>query len=406
MTAWTGAGALLRAHDLQTDRLLARRARETAQEMQRMEDDYRRIMRGLGYNVMIVPAGEDPAALRARGHPEGSFPFEYVERLARGGIETLNHLLPALQKRVAWPEHGIEIILSGTPGQVPIVHLVHFLTPDGAAYRNPIMQTIPPGELVLGHGVAQALGLRPGDETVLMGDRFRVRAVNPAEGSTDDIAVWTHLDWVQERLGRPDRINLILALECVCEADSLGRIVEEVGGLIPGVDVLEFSSRVRARALARNRAAEARETALEAERRHRQEVAESQERFAAVMAPLVVVASAAWMVFLFLGNARERVVEIGVLRAVGVREGTILAVFLFKSLAMGLAGAVAGFFSGHALGALWAGLNPISGDFLELLHLPDLWTSAIAAPALCVLAAWAPALWAVRRDPARILSEG
>ncbi len=405
MTAWVGADALLRAHDLQTDRLLVARARTTQREMQRMEDDYRRIMRDLGYNVMIVAGGQDLAALRAQGHPDVTMPFDYVERLAQGGIETLNHLLPVLQQRVEWPEHGVSILLSGTPGQIPVSHLTQFLTADGRAYRNPIMPAVPPGELVLGHHVARTLGLHPGDHTELMGSRFRVRAVNPAEGTSDDIAVWCDLDWMQATLGLPGRINLILALECVCHADSLGAITAEVDALLPDVQVLEFSSRVRARALARNRAEQAHRTAMAAELDHRREVAAAHRRFAAVLAPLVVAAATAWLCFLFIGNVRERVQEIGVLRAIGVTESDILILFAVKSLLLGGGGTLAGFLAGHALGALWAGLPVFSRAFFELLQGRLLLVGLPAALALCVLAVWLPALWAIRRDPARILCE-
>ncbi len=406
MTAWIGAPVLLRAHNRQTDIIMTERARATQEEMHRMEDDYRLIMRDLGYNVMIVSEDQDLSRLRSLGHPEVTMPFEYVERLGTGGIETLNHLLPVLQERVQWPEHDLEIILSGTPGQIPVSHRLRFLTPDGSAYRNPIMESIPKGELVLGHNVAQRLGLNAGDETVLMGDIFRIRAVNRAEGTSDDIAVWCHLDWMQQQLDMPGRINLILALECICEADALGRITADVNRILPEVQVMEFSSLVKARALARNRAADAHRTAMDAEREHRREVAEAYRRFTSIMSPLIVLVAAAWLVFLFLGNVRERTMEIGVLRAIGVGEHTILCVFLFKSLIMGLIGALLGFFAGHALGAWWVEMNLFSREFVDLIHFRTLWIALVAAPALCMLAAWFPAVRAIRRDPARILCEG
>jgi len=405
MMAWIGSDALLRAHDLRTRTLLDERARTTQREMQRMEDDYRRIMRQLGHNVMIVAADQELAALRAQGHPDVTMPFSHVERLAQGGIETLNHLLPVLQQRVVWPEHDIPVLLSGTPGQIPVSHLTQFLTADGSAYRNPIMPAIPSDALVLGHSVARTLGLQSGDETVLMGTAFRVHRVNPAEGTTDDIAVWCDLDWMQQQLDMAGQINLILALECVCDVDSLGRITAEVNALLPDVQVMEFSSRVRARAEARNRAAAAHRTAMAAELDHRQAVAEAHRRLVAVLAPLVIAAAAAWLCVLVAGNVRERVQEIGVLRAIGVSEATILNVFMAKSLLLGLAGGLAGFLAGHVVGALWAGWPVFSRDFLVLLAWRQLLIALPAAAALCVLAAWLPALRAIRRDPARILCE-
>lgn len=405
MTAWMGSLALLRANDLQTDRILAQREQATQQEMIQMEDDYRLIMRDLGHNVMILASGQDMAELRARGYPDKTIPYEYAERLARGGVKTLNHILPVLQQRVVWPEHEIEIILSGTPGQTPIPHRAKFLTADGLAYQDPIMETVPPGELVLGHDVARALGLRPGDKTTLMGKEFLVRDINPPEGTTDDIAVWCHLHWMQEQLGMEGKINLILALECVCHAESIGIVVADVNRLLPDVDVMEFSSRVKARALARARAGETHRVAMEAERKHRMEVAAAQERFAGIMAPLVVAGSVVWMVFLFFGNARERKVEIAILRAVGLSEKAILVLFLIKSVAIGLAGAVIGFLAGHVLAVAWSGLDTGAGGFVELLRFRLLAAALIAAPAFCALAAWLPALMAIREDPAKILCE-
>lgn len=405
MTAWIGAVALLRAHDIQTDRILVERERATQREMQQMEDDYRRIMRDLGYNVMIVSDQQDLSTLRAKGHPDTHMPFNHVLRLAHGRIDTLNHLLPVLQQRVEWPEHGIDIILSGTPGQIPLPNRRHFLTADGTAYRNPIMQTIPDGELIIGSAVATSLNLQVGDQVTLMGEPFRIRAINPPEGTSDDIAVWCTLDWAQQQLQLEGMINLILALECVCSGDSLGKIIAEVTALTPDVQVMEFSSRVQARALARERAAAAHRTAMAAERDHRQEMGDSQRRFASILAPLVVAGAVIWMFFLFVANVRERLVEIGILRAIGTREATILGVFMLKSIAIGLIGAAVGFCIGHLLAAWWNGIPMFSTEMVQLLDIRLLFVSLLAAPALCALAAWIPAVRAIRRDPARILCE-
>lgn len=400
-----GSVTLLEAHDLRTEQILTERERATSEEMTRMEDDYRKIMRDLGYNIMILPAAQKLSALRALGHPDTDMPEDYVERLGRGRIETLNHLLPVLQRRVTWPEHNLDIILSGTPGQVPVYHKRNFLTADGTAYRDPILKPIPPGRLILGHNVARDLGLRPGDRTTLMGETFVVDRVNRAEGSTDDIAVWCDLRWAQKQLGLEGKINLILALECVCAAEALGQITAEVQGILPDVQVLEFSSRVVVRARARVRAEETHRTAIEAERAHRANVAAAQRRFASVLVPVTMAGSALWMFFLFLGNVRDRKMEIGILRAVGVREHTILSLFMAKAVVTGLLGAVLGYAAGLTLAAAWSGILPCSPDFTRLMR-PNLLAAALLiAPAMCALAGWWPAVRAARQDPAVVLRE-
>lgn len=401
--SFVGAFTLLRAHETRTEQILADRERETRVEMERLEDDYRRIMRALGHNVMILHEDQSRAGLRAKGHPDTTMPEAYTHKLAEGHIETLNHLLPVLQQRITWPEHDLEILLMGTPGQVPVRHLTRFLTDDGEAYRNPLVATVPEGFIKIGHAVADALDLRPGDSVELMGETFEVQSVGAQQGSQEDIMVWCNLDRAQEWLDRKGLINVIFALECICDIDGLGLIQEEVNGILPDVQVLEFSSRVIARGEARKRAEEEAKRAIAAEIRHRQEMGEERRAFAAVLVPLVLLASGLWVFFLVLGNVREREAEIGILRAIGVRESVIVGVFLCKALLMGLVGAVAGYVLGVAAGSAWGGVALFSAEMLGLFS-PRLFLAALLVSlVLCAVAGWVPAMMAAHRDPADVL---
>ena len=406
IACFTGAITLLRAHDIRAERVLAQRERETREEMARMEDDYRRIMRDLGHNVLVLRGDQNLSRLTALGHPDTTMPLEYAFKLGRaGGSETLNHLLPVLQHRVVWEEREVEILLSGTPGQVPVDHRRRFLTEDGTEYKNPIIRTLPDNMVRVGHGLAQSLGISPGDEVTLNGRDFIVERLLPGEGTVDDIAVWVDLDFAQEWLGKEGKINGILALECICEPDALGRVAQDVRSVLPDVQVIEFSSRVKARALARQRAEEAHRKAIEAEKEHQDTMRRERATFAAVLAPTALVGAGVWVFFLILGNVRERRAEIGILRALGVAETKIMGIFLFKAAAMGLAGAVVGYFAGVIVGAVWGGLTPADEGFAGLFT-PTLFIAAILlAPALCAAAAWLPAVRAARQDPAEVLRE-
>ncbi len=398
-----GALTLLKTHEARTEAILAERERETRVEMDRLENDYRRIMRELGHNVMILHEDQSRARLRSLGHPDTYMPEEYVYRLAEGRIETLNHLHPVLQERVTWPEQDLEIILTGTPGQVPVSHLTRFLTDDGQAYRNPLVETVPEGALEIGHAVARDLGLRPGDTVTLMGEDFEIHRIHPPQGTHDDIMVWANLEKVQRWLDKEDRINAIFALECICDIDGLGAITEEVGNILPDVQVLEFSSLVIARGEARKRAEEEARRAVAAEIRHRSEIGEERRAFAAILVPLVLLASGVWVFFLVLANVRERAAEIGILRAIGVGESTIVAVFLGKAVLIGLIGAVFGYLAGVIVGAVWGGIPLFSAELVRMFH-PLLFVVALfVAAALCALASWIPAVRAAQKDPADVL---
>lgn len=399
-----GVLTALRAHELLTERILERRERATREDMRRFEADVRGIMRELGYNVLILPADQSLAQLRVDGYPEAFMPEEYVHRLGRASIKTLNHLLPILQQGVVWPEYSLPIVLSGTPGQVPVLSQSAHLRKDGT-YRNPIMKPIPEGAVIVGAAVGKSLKLRAGDAVTLMGERFTVARVNPPEGSTEDIVVWCDLAKVQRWLGLEGQINGILALECICLPDALGVLTADVLRILPDTQVLAFSSRIVARAEMRLRAAEAAKKAAADERAHRAAVGRQLKNFAAVLAPLSAAGAAVWIFFLVLANVRERKAEIGILRAMGVRESLIVAVFLLKAALMGLGGAVVGYLAGAAAGGWWGGFSPASGDFL-LVFDPRLLAAVLsAAPVLCVVAGGWPAMLAARRDPAAVLRE-
>jgi putative ABC transport system permease protein len=244
-----------------------------------------------------------------------------------------------------------------------------------------------------------------GDRVTLMGRELTVAQINAPQGDMDDLTVWCDLATVQQMLDAPGQINAILALECICEPDELGKITEEVRSILPDAQVLEFSSRIIARAEARKRAELAHHQAIESERSHRDQVGQQQRKFAGVLVPVVFAGSGLWMFFLVLGNVRERRAEIGVLRAIGVSEASVLGVFLSKAVIMGVIGAVIGYFIGVMVGAAWGGVTIGSSQFAELFS-PRLFVAAVlVAAALCAVAGWLPAMKAAQQDPAVVLRE-
>src|SRR5690606_16569664 len=64
-----GSVTLLRAYEMRTEQILAERERATREEMKQLENDYRNIMRDMGYNVMVLHEDQSIAAMRAAGYP-------------------------------------------------------------------------------------------------------------------------------------------------------------------------------------------------------------------------------------------------------------------------------------------------------------------------------------------------
>ena len=399
-----GAVTLLAAHDITTERIVDAKERETREEMQRLENDYRLMMRDMGYNVLVLHEDQSIEELRMTGAPSTYMPIEYVFALSTGGIEQLNHLFPILQKRVTWPEKEREIILCGVMGQVPNFHKPRFLTDEGR-YRNPIRETIPEGSIEIGHDLARSLGISPGDAVELFGEAFTVHRVHPRKGNEDDMTVWCALDKVQQWFDQEDKINGILALECVCNFEDLGLVEANVRQILPDIQVMEFGTILRARFDARARARQMHEHAVDAELAYRAQLGEQREGLVRVLVPVVLLGAAVWVFFLIRGNVKDRQGEIAIMRTVGVTAGKIMSIFLIKAALMGVAGALAGFLLGMTVGAAWEGIPVWNVAFADLVH-PSLAALVLfGAPALSVIAGWIPAMKASQLDPAVILRE-
>ncbi len=399
-----GSVTLLAAHDLRTDQIIVEKERETREQMARLENDYRLMMREMGYNVLILHKDQSLEELRMKGFPTTYMPVDYVFKISTGGVKNLNHLFPILQHRTHWPEKDREVMVCGVMGQVPNFAKPQFLTAEGQ-YRDPIRETIPEGTIEVGYDVAAGVGLSEGDTVTLKGETFTVHRVHPRKGNEDDVTVWCGLDHAQRWFDAEGRINGILALECVCNFESFGLVEQEIRKLLPDTQVMEFGTILRARFEARARAAEMHKDAVAAELAYRARLGEQRQGLVRVLIPTVLLGAGVWIFFLILGNVKERRGEIAILRAVGAGQRKIMGIFLVKAAIMGLVGAVIGYLLGLFAGAAWEGF-PFWSRAIGGLFSPGLaGVVLVGAPVLAVIAGWVPAKKAAQLDPADILRE-
>ena len=238
--------AILQKHDARTEQVIAAKEAETRQQMAKLEDDYRKLTLKMGFNVLILPKGQNLSDLYADDFASKYMPEEYATRLAKSRVATINHVLPSLQQKVKWPERERTVLLMGVRGEVYIQ----------SKQQKPLLEPVAPGTMILGHELARNLALKAGDKTKLMGREFTVAKVNAEHGNKDDITVWISLAEAQEMLGKPGLINGILALDCTCDTvDRLGRIRPEIARILPDTQLIEYASQALARAEARQRAA-------------------------------------------------------------------------------------------------------------------------------------------------------
>jgi putative ABC transport system permease protein len=380
--------AALRDHDAQTESLIGGMEKATQAEMTRLEDEIRKSMKGLGFNLFIFPKDQDLSEVYAEGFASKTMPEDYVMKLASSDIVTVNHLLPSLTQKLEWPEQKRTVILIGVRGEIPIME-----RPQKGAILDPVA----PGKVILGHELHRSLGLKEGDRLTFMGREFTVDKTYSPRGSRDDITIWMHLPEVQSLLGKPGLINAIQALECNCETvDRLGEIRAELHQILPDTQIIETESTALARAEARNTAAATARQQIEAKKTERAALKAERGRLAGLLLPLATVVSLVWIGLLAFINVRERLVEIGILRAVGVKGRAILGAFLARAVVAGLIGGVIGVAAATFVRASEAAPAALIGPM-------EMGIAILAAPLLAAVAAWLPALAAAQRDPADVL---
>jgi len=390
----TAGMTLLRGHDVETDEILTTAAEKTKARVTELTDDYRKIALELGFNVFILPADSSPSDAVPR-----EMPYDHVKKLAGAGIITIEHLLPSLSASVFWQEQKQQVTLTGIHGEVAI---------EGKAKgkkKQPLIQPVEPGQIVLGFEVAKQTALKPGDKVALLGEAFTVSKAHPARGTNDDHTVWIDLAAAQKLLGKEGRITAIQAINCLapnCHPDATGipSVSQEIAKVLPDTKVVIDMAKARARIDNRVRAMEEAKAAMDAEAARRAELRGQMSAFTSILVPVAIAGCGLWVAVLALTNARERRGEVGILRALGLSAASIIAMFLGKAMVIGLLGAACGFALGIAIGA---GFTRV-----EVTQLVDPLAPRIVllgVPLLVALASWLPSMLAAQQDPATVLGK-
>jgi len=357
-----------------------------------LDNEIRKITKEMGFNVLILPQDLNLAEFFADDFAEQTMPETHVDLLAQSrDVMTIQHLRPALVRKLAWPEQNRQIIMMGVRGVVPFAH---------RKAKKPLADPVPPGKIDIGQLLSLELDLGLGDSLTLLGESFEVHKIYPPRGNQDDITVWIDLAHAQQMLGLEGQINMIQALECNCASiDRLAEIDKEVSAVLGDqVQVVELATKAIARAEARTRVSEAGVATLV-----------RVQRLTARLIPLVIVAAGVIVGLLSLANVRQRRPEIGILRALGMRSSQILRVFLAKAALVGAMGAVLGyllgFFAAVVIQSQWHDEIASRPGVQVLFILPLMLAVLLLTPLLTVMAGWLPALVAATQDPASILHE-
>ncbi len=390
-----GSLTLMNIHVMRTQMILENKKIETQEKMRTMEEDIKKAMRKLGFNIVILPKDQNLSDWYAEDYGAKYMPERYVAHLAQSKILTVEHLSPRIRRKVNWPETQWAVILVGlSDSERCLAEHVHNLA------SNPM----PRGSMVLGHEVHQGLGLKVGDEIRFMGKEFVVDACRKEMGTEEDMTVWVNLQEAQELLDKEGWINEILAFECRSAWANLPKVRAEITRILPDTQVVEKSSDVLAKIHAYINVEEEGKAAIEREQENISRMRATWMRLASILGPLVMVISVVWIALLAAGNVRRRQMEIGILRTLGFRSWQILYIFLSRAILMGFFGGLLGFLAGSFLANnCREPMSQIRTGWIFSFGLFGL--AVLGAVVIAVVASWIPAMHAARLDPAVTLQE-
>lgn len=414
-TLFVASPTLLRGYQQESNQRLAEMQQETERELEALQakakDDLanldkrtKRIMRDLGFNLRIVHANTDFDELYAN-FVSFDMPEEYVQKLADSPeITKIVHLVASLKQRIEW--EGKPRLLVGLAPEATQSHI------EGKA---PMGLVVKAGQVYLGHLAAQ--GHKVGDKITILGKEFELAHILPAHGRADeDIAMFLDLKDAQEVLDKPGKISEILALGCKCKTvERVEEITAQLELVLPDTKVTEARLQADAREEQRNLVTRHHQQSMAEYETGRQKiVAQEQEQrdevmglltgVTSVVTPLIILVCAIWVGLLAWSNVRERRAEIGLLRAIGKRSGSIAALFLGKAVLLGLAAGVVGCLLGYGF-AMWLAAQVF--DVAVDNFTPSTLASACAilgTPLIAAMASYLPTLAAVNQDPAVVLS--
>lgn len=414
-TLFVASPTLLRGYQQESGRRLLAMQQETDEELQGMQEKAKsdlaeldtrtkRIMRDLGFNLRIVHQNTDLGQLYAN-FVSYDMPEEYVQRLADSPeITKIVHLVASLKQMVEW--EGKPRLLVGIAPEATQSHVEK---------KAPMGLQVKAGMVYLGQLAAEGHGI--GDKVEILGKQFEIAHVLPAHGRADeDIAIFMNLADAQEVLKKPGKISEILALGCKCKTvERVEEITAQLEVVLPDTKVTEHRLQAVAREDQR-KLVEAhhqqtmqdyeanRQKIAQQETEHRDEVAGLLSGVTSVVTPLIVFVCALWVGLLAWSNVRERRAEIGLLRAIGRRSGSIASLFLGKAIILGVAAGVVGCLLGY-FSARWLATSvfEVAVDSFTPSTLAS--TCAIlGTPLIAAMASYLPTLAAVKQDPAVVLS--
>ena len=400
VAAVAGTMTLYDLHEEETRSLLDARETEVIKRMTSLQDVVRNAVDSLGFNVTLLPAGQDLGDWYSQEYGETHMPQDYVKRLKNANLRTLTQPVGQLRKKLKWREKKWTVILVGTEGRIL------------RETRQAQFYSLSRGNVWLGHEIHGGLGLSVGQTVKIKKREFLVERCVMEEGNKNDITIWMSLADAQELLREEGLISEIVAVETRDGLANPGAVKTELSRMLPDVQVVEELSKsvsaLRARLGAETKA---RDT-IDLERRTQFRLLREKRRLAVALNGIVFLLCAAWIGLLAFSNVAERKAEVGVWRALGVPSRKLTFLFAARWLTLAVLGGILGMLAGIWLGGRigpgegTAGMYGMDFVMKKIVDMELLGTGLGLIAALTLVAVWIPVHVSSRQDPATVMQDG
>ncbi|PCJ52150.1 MAG: hypothetical protein COA79_24755 [Planctomycetota bacterium] len=336
-----------------------------------------RQMRNMGTNLIISPKNMSQYDYINDGFTDATLPESYIDKLKNAKIFTVQHLIGTIYQRSK--VQGKWAIITGTMSAAQVSH---------AGTKPPMGTRVPKNEVYAGFAIATQLKLKKGGDVIIEGKSFKVSKIYKNKGNREDIMLYMDLAEAQTLFHMEGKVNLIRALQCQLDCEDLGdaaeaikKVVAELQPLVPEAKFIEQADIAKIRLQTRG----------------------MMQKLNNFILPAIIFVSLLLIGLMFFLNVKERVIEIGVLKALGSSSNKIMFLFLSKALFIGLIGGILGFFIGSYLSVHYGhSFFPATGKKLSF-NWNYLYFATTLSPMICIVASYLPAFLASQQDPANIL---
>lgn len=277
------------------------------------------IMKNMGHNMLILPEDAEESDVYLCTEKQPLFSAQATGTLAKELRLPSKYYVSVLQERIVIEDR--DFLLTGIE---PVTRV------DETKEKGNMMSPLKDGEARLGAAAARGMAMATGAQLTFRGRTFRIVETLPAKGAIDDYRIYINLAECQRMLGHPDRINAILAFQCLHGAtlqdvvNLQERVMQKV---LPGFRHTIRTDIAEARFLARR----------------------TTQKSLRYLLGIVLTVTVLVIAITGFQEVAERTREVGILVSMGANYAYIMGLYLAKILTLALAASLVGFWIGATL---------------------------------------------------------